>query len=160
MLHRTGKNWLLNLHFPLQAAWLRQSDSAGSLCHLLLPFLALPQWYLTAPTSPTPAETHPELPVCWLRTSREHPCVHTSCGAGFLGGFTAPLGSSTCMSAAQRGWAGGGHTWGCAAQPAATPHWGPASAHPNTGIQQGHWSYKPQNSQALLQPLTSDYIYI
>lgn len=48
MLHRTGKNWLLNLHFPLQAAWLRQSDSVVSSCHLSFPFLALPEWHLTA----------------------------------------------------------------------------------------------------------------
>lgn len=104
MLHKTGKNWLLNLHFPLQAAWLRQRGSAVSLCHLLFPLLALPQWHLAAPASPSPAETRPEPWVCWLRISREHPCVHTSHGAGFLGSFTVPLGPSTCVSAAQRGW--------------------------------------------------------
>lgn len=88
MLHRTGKNRLLNLHFLLQAAWLRQRDSAVSSCHLLFLLLALPQWHLAAPASPTLQKRAQSLRVCWLRSSREHPCVHSSHRAGFLVSFT------------------------------------------------------------------------
>lgn len=100
MLHRTGKNWLLNLHFPLQAAWLRQSDSAVSSCHLLFPFLALPQWQLAAPPAPRLRKRARSLRVCWLRISREHPCVHTSRRAGFLVSFTVPWAQApACLQA-------------------------------------------------------------
>lgn len=87
MLHRTGKNWLLNLHFPLQAAWLRQSDSAGSLCHLLF---SLPGPAPVARHSPMPVETHPEPPSLLAQDQQGASlCPHLMWGR-FSGGFTVP----------------------------------------------------------------------
>lgn len=91
MLHRTGKNWLLNLHFPLQAAWLRQSDSAGSWCHLLFPFLALPQWYLAAPPAPR-LQKHPKPPSLLAQDQQGASlCPHLT-WSRFSGGFYNPSG--------------------------------------------------------------------
>lgn len=146
MLHRTGKNWLLNLHFPLQAAWLRQSDSVVSSCHLSFPFLALPEWHLTALPGALASGNARLDPPSLLAQDQQGAslCPHLT-WSRISGKFYSPCGPKhlRVCSPEER-------TWGCAAQSAARPYPGAASSHPNTGIQQGHWSYKPHNPQALL----------
>lgn len=152
MLHRTGKKLVTKLAFPF-AGCLAQAEW---FCWELVPFaVPLPgpaPVVPRSPTSPTPAETSKASEFAGSGPAGSTP-VSTPHMEQVFWGVLQPLW-------AQRGWAGGEHTWGCAAQPAAPPHWGLASAHPNTGIQQGPWSYKPHNPQALLQSLTSDHLHL